>query len=159
MSGGGPVEERIWKETPALEPIFEQHGVVLAYLYGSQGRGDAGPLSDVDVAVLFQAGLDPKERWRRRLALTQDLMGIFRRYDLFVADLAEASPLLKNEVRREGRLLYCADESVRVEFEVETLRQFVDTQPLRDLRWHYLLERIEQGRMGQYQGEFVDGQG
>ena len=26
--------------------------VVLAYLFGSQGRGQAGPLSDVDVGVL-----------------------------------------------------------------------------------------------------------
>ena len=37
----------------ALDEVFESYGVALAYLYGSQARGDAGPLSDVDVAVLF----------------------------------------------------------------------------------------------------------
>lgn len=36
-----------------LDEVFERFGVVLAYLYGSQARGDTGPLSDVDVAVLF----------------------------------------------------------------------------------------------------------
>lgn len=150
MSNGRPLKEYIGKDMPALRQIFEKHGVVLAYLYGSQARGDAGPLSDVDVGVLFRADLGAKERWRRQLVLGRDLMRFFHRDDLFVTDMAEASPLLKNEVRREGCLLYCADEAIRVEFEVETLRQFVDTQPLRDLRWRYLLDRIEQGRMGQY---------
>lgn len=150
MSDGGSLEYSIEEYLPALERVFEKQGVALAYLYGSQARGDAGPLSDVDVGVLFQPGLNRKERWRQRLALSQDLMRVLSRDDLVVADLAEASPLLKNEVRREGRLLYCADEAVRVEFEVGTLREFVDTQPLRDLRRRYLLERIGQGRMGQY---------
>jgi predicted nucleotidyltransferase len=150
MSDSGPLEHSIGEYAPALARVFERRGVLLAYLYGSQARGDAGPLSDVDVGVLFQPGLDPRERWHRRLALGQDLMCVFRRDDLVVADLAEASPLLKNEVRREGRLLYCADEAVRVEFEVGALREFVDTQSLRDLRRQYLLERIDQGRMGQY---------
>ncbi len=150
MSNGGPLERDIREYRPALEQVFARYGVALAYLYGSQARGDAGPLSDVDVAIMFRLALTRKERWRRRLALGQELMRILGRDDLFVADLAEASPLLKDEVRREGRLLYCADEALRVEFEVEVLREFVDTQPLRDLQWQYLLERIRQGRMGRY---------
>ncbi len=150
MNGGGPLEHEIGEYVPALERIFEKNGVVLAYLYGSQARGDAGPLSDVDVGVLFRADLDSKARWQQRLALGTDLMRALRRDDLVVADLAEASPLLRNEVRREGRLLYCLDEAVRVEFEVGTLRAFVDTQALRELQQQYLLERIREGKMGVY---------
>jgi predicted nucleotidyltransferase len=48
----GPLGE-LAQVQQALDQAFESHGVVLAYLYGSQARGDAGPLSDVDVAVLF----------------------------------------------------------------------------------------------------------
>jgi predicted nucleotidyltransferase len=116
VSSRGPLEHPIQDYVPELRAVFERHHVILAFLYGSQARGNAGPLSDVDVVV----------------------------------DLAEASPLFKNKVRREGRLLYCADEAARVEFEVQTLRTFVDTQALRDLQCRYLLDRIEQGRMGQY---------
>ena len=47
----------------ALSEAFERHGVVLAYLYGSQARGDAGPLSDVDVAVLFSPDVPERERF------------------------------------------------------------------------------------------------
>jgi predicted nucleotidyltransferase len=74
-----------------LQRLFECHGVVLAYLHGSQARGDAGPLSDVDVAVLFEPRLTPKERWDRRLALTASLTSAFHRSDVFVVDLAEAT--------------------------------------------------------------------
>jgi predicted nucleotidyltransferase len=133
-----------------LKRLLEGHGVILAYLYGSQARGVAGPLSDVDVAVLFQPQLAAKERWHRRLTLTAGLTSVFHRSDVFVADLAEATPLLKNEVRREGQVLYCADEDVRVEFEVQALREFEDTKLLRRIQQLYLLERIERGELGHY---------
>jgi predicted nucleotidyltransferase len=42
---------------PELKRIFEQRGVVLAYLFGSQATGRAGPLSDVDFAVLLDQRL------------------------------------------------------------------------------------------------------
>jgi hypothetical protein len=77
-------------------------------------------------------------------------MRFFKRDDVSVADLAGATPLLKDEVRREGRVLYCTDEAIRVSFEVHALREFVDTEPLRRIRRDYLLERIERGDMGQY---------
>ena len=58
---------------PALEAYFAAlDDVVLAYLFGSYARGQAGPLSDVDVAVLLN---DPivgivsdrvHTRWGRR---------------------------------------------------------------------------------------------
>lgn len=58
---------------PALEETFERHDAVLAYLYGSQARGDAGPLSDVDVAVLFGPNAPESERFNRLLHLIGEL--------------------------------------------------------------------------------------
>jgi predicted nucleotidyltransferase len=31
--------------------LFAEHGIILAYLFGSQAEEEAGPLSDVDIAV------------------------------------------------------------------------------------------------------------
>ncbi|MCX7682029.1 MAG: nucleotidyltransferase domain-containing protein, partial [Anaerolineae bacterium] len=45
-----------------MERMFARHGVVLAYLFGSQAEGRAGPLSDVDIAVLLGPQV-PEERW------------------------------------------------------------------------------------------------
>jgi len=44
---GGPIE-RLESLLPALREECVKHDVALAYLYGSQARGDAGPLSDIE---------------------------------------------------------------------------------------------------------------
>ncbi len=42
---------------PKIPEVFRRHPeVVAAYLFGSYAKGEAGPLSDVDIAYLF----DPK---------------------------------------------------------------------------------------------------
>ncbi len=41
-----------------LEQIFSQRHVSLAYLFGSQAREKAEPLSDVDMAVLLSPKID-----------------------------------------------------------------------------------------------------
>ncbi len=125
-----------------LRALFEGHGVTLAYLYGSQARGDAGPLADVDVAVLFDAALPPEERFRRVLLLAGELGMLFRRDDVHVVDLAEAPPLLRHRVYHDGRLLYGTDEAARVRFATAALRDYVDTEPLRRIKRHYLLRRL-----------------
>jgi predicted nucleotidyltransferase len=45
-----------------LRAALDRPGVVAAYLFCSQARGAAGPLSDVDIAVWADAGLDARER-------------------------------------------------------------------------------------------------
>jgi predicted nucleotidyltransferase len=73
---------------PELDEAFERYGVVLAYLYGSQARGDAGPLSDVDVAVYFRPDVPESIRFERVLHLVGELGSVFRRNDVYVVDLA-----------------------------------------------------------------------
>jgi predicted nucleotidyltransferase len=127
---------------PTLNEIFERHGVVLAYLYGSQARGVPGPLSDVDVAVLFGPKVPQDERFQRVLCLTAKLGSLFRRDDVHVVDLAGVSPLLSHRVYRDGELLYCLDDAERVRFETLTLRNYVDTEPLRRIKRNYVLSRF-----------------
>ncbi len=144
---GGPVKS-LDELLPALQAACQRHDVVLAYLYGSQARGAAGPLSDVDVAVQFRAELSNAERFRKLLAAMGEFMDIFQRDDVFVADLDDATPLLRFEVYREGRLLYCQDEALRIKFMTEALRDYEDTRPLRRLQRDYLLQSIADGTFG-----------
>ncbi len=138
---GGPLGE-LEPHQQALDKAFERHGVVLAYLYGSQARGDAGPLSDVDVAVLFGPNVPERERFNRVLHLIGEFGSVFHRNDVYVVDLAEAPPLLRHRVYYYGRLLYCADDAERVRFETKALRDYVDTKPLRRIQHKYVLQHF-----------------
>ncbi len=135
----GPLEN-LEQYRQALDETFTRNGVALAYLYGSQARGDAGPLSDVDVAVLFGPDVPADERFDRLLRLIGELGSVFHRDDVCVVDLGKAPPLLRHRVYYHGRLLYCADESVRVRFETQTLRDYIDTEPLRRIKYKYVLQ-------------------
>jgi len=139
MAMGGPLID-IETRVPTLVQVFQAHDVVLAYLYGSQARGDAGPLSDVDIAVQFAPHLSAKARFERLCRLGSRLMAALGRDDVYVADLDSASPLLRNQVRLHGRLLYCADDADRVRFEIEALRDYEDTKPLRHIQYHYTVQ-------------------
>ena len=126
----------------ALNETFERHKVVLAYLYGSQARGKAGPLSDVDIAVLFGPDVPENERFNRLLHITGELGSVLHRNDVNVLDLAGASPLLRHRVYYDGRLLYCTDDAIRVRFQTQALRDYVDTEPLRKIKRRYVLQHF-----------------
>ena len=143
-----------------LDGAFEQYEVVLAYLYGSQARGDARPLSDVDVAVQFTPDLPRRERFSQMGRLTSDLCRLLQRDDVYVVDLDTIPPLLCHRIYLNHRTLYCPavaglrpSHMVRVLFETRALRRYVATRPLRRIRWHYVVRRITQGRYGQLESE------
>ena len=129
-----------------LKQAFTDRGVVLAYLFGSQAEGKAGPLSDVDVAVLLGSHVDREQWFHTQLDLIGDLTGLFQRDDVDVVILNEATPVLAYEVARFGQVLYEAEPGTRADFELAALRRYVDTEPLRQLQDRHLLERVEEYR-------------
>ena len=130
-----------------LKQLFAAHGVVLAYLFGSQAEGKAGPLSDVDIAVLLGSQTD-RERWFQvQLDLMGELMDLFHRNNVDVVILNEATPLLAYQVIRHGQVVY-EDETSRpaVDFAAYAISRYADTAPLRRLKRRYLEEWLEMRR-------------
>jgi hypothetical protein len=128
-----------------VSDLLADNGVLLAYVFGSQARGEAGPLSDVDVAVLFAPNLNKTDRFRRVIAVANELSVILQRDDVQVIDLNDASPLLRDRVYYDGQALFCPDDAVRVRFETTALRDYVDTAPLRRLKEKFLYQRFVEG--------------
>jgi predicted nucleotidyltransferase len=132
--------------TEQLRQLFATYGVVLAYLFGSQAEGKAGPISDVDIAVLLGPQVDREQWFQVQLDLIGELTSLFHRNDVDVVILNEATPVLAYEVVRSGRVLCEAEPGTRVDYEVTALRRYADTKPLRRLQDRRLLERVEEYR-------------
>jgi predicted nucleotidyltransferase len=94
-------------------------GVAAVYLFGSQARDDAGPDSDIDLAVLTLGNLDPVDRWK----LQEDLAAQAHR-NVDLVDLRRASTVMRVQVLRDGRLLADVQPSVRASFEAIALSAY-----------------------------------
>ena len=137
----------IQQYAPQLKRLFADHGVVLAYLFGSQAEGKAGPLSDVDVAVLLDPQMEREHWFQTQLDLIGGLIDLFHRNDVDVVILNEATPLLAYQVVQYGQVIY-EDEATRpaVDFAAYAAIRYADTAPLRRLKRRYLEEWLEARR-------------
>lgn len=128
--------------------------VVVAYLFGSRARGDSGPLSDVDVAVL----LDGEAAGRRELELRAVVEAAIAthagrstgggppRVDLVILNVAPVSVAYR--VLAQGMLLLSRDERARVAHWADTVDRYLDMAPLRATLAEGLGHRLEEGRFG-----------
>lgn len=131
-----------------LAEALDREGVVAATLIGSQARGDAGPLSDVDIAVWHEPGLDAQARLSLQLALASAAARALDTDEVDVVMLNDAPPLIRHRAIRDARRLVERDPKARVRFEARALLDYLDTKPLRAELSRGLRHRIEEGRFG-----------
>jgi predicted nucleotidyltransferase len=137
------------RERATLGELFAAEGdVVAAYLFGSQARGQAGPLSDVDLAVWLDPSLDRDRRWRRQLDLTRLGTSTLRTNEVQVIVLNDAPPLLAHRALRDGIVLADSDPLQRVRFETAAIIRYLDTIPLREEMSRGLRQRMAEGTYG-----------
>jgi len=123
--------------------IFKKHGVKLAYLFGSQAKGNACKESDFDIAVLFE---DPSDDLAlKEIALLSLELDKYLPAKPDIVSLHYAPLLLKYEVVANNRVLYCKTESERINFEVSIIKKYIDETPIRNLYNKALHKRIMQG--------------
>lgn len=115
--------------------------VKFAYLFGSSARDEAGPLSDLDVAVYLDGRVDG---FRYRLRLAEGLARALKTEKLDLVALNSAPVLLKYEVIRDGIILK-EDRPRRVMFETLVLQEYLDTAYLRKVQLQYLQEQMKGG--------------
>jgi predicted nucleotidyltransferase len=101
--------------------------IVCVYLYGSMARGAARQGSDVDVAVLYAAP-PPSTLEGLGSALSSQLEDLLARpVDLLVLNRAPLD--LIHRVLRDGILVYDANPSARIRFEVQARNAYFDLLP------------------------------
>lgn len=115
----------------ALEPFSA--GIVCAYLFGSLARGEAGPDSDVDIAVLYRNEPQPSLNGLGLDVAAAIESAVGRSVDIVV--LNRAAPDLVHRILRDGVLVLETDRSARIRFEVKSRADYFDVLPyLREYR-------------------------
>lgn len=124
-----------------LQCFFASRNTELAYLFGSMARGEAGPLSDYDFAVLAHDG-GPQEYYR----LLHELSILMGGAKVDVVMLKEAPVELRYRAIKEGILLYQKDRYTRVEFEGDTLSRYFDFLPVLRAQREEILKEGKSGK-------------
>jgi predicted nucleotidyltransferase len=136
--GFAELPSEIAQRLDLLPAVFEQHGVQLAYLFGSLSRNGAASAlaNDVDLAV-----------WSPDLSaycLREPVVRCLGTERLDLVDLQRASPVLRFEILRTGRPLYVADKAFQNWYEMQTIHLYRDTNYLRRCQREHLRERFAQ---------------
>ncbi|UZQ83720.1 type VII toxin-antitoxin system MntA family adenylyltransferase antitoxin [Thermoanaerobacter sp. RKWS2] len=129
--------EEIFKRN--LQYLKGKYDIKLIYVFGSYSKGTNAKNSDLDIAVLLGNGYDPMDK----LALIGDLVSIFKRDDIDLVILNSANPVLKHQVIKHGKLIFEENEDVKVEFEVKTLREYMDMEYFRKVQMDVIKEWVK----------------
>lgn len=136
--------DRTGVQQAIVETLADESAVIAAYLFGSVARGTAGPLSDIDVGLLFAGRSPGNDRVRDRTM--DDLCRRLRTSRLDVVSLADAPLPLRYRVVRDGALVLCRDAAAVERFIVESVMQYLDFKPLRDRAFDVLRDAILEKR-------------
>ncbi len=109
--------------------IEEEPGVIAAYLFGSLVKNMAGPLSDIDVALLIPTTSETDATVAR---VTDALCRSLRTDRVDVVSLGHAAIPLQYRVVREGVLIASRDAAALQRFVAQAVLHYLDFKPLRD---------------------------
>ncbi|MBN1444091.1 MAG: nucleotidyltransferase domain-containing protein [Planctomycetes bacterium] len=130
----------------ALPDVCRAHPIVLLYIHGAHAQGRQGPLSDIDIAILLDAGAGDDHRVY--LEILSSLQSATGREDVDLAVLNRTGPALKARVIRQGRLVYARSERERVDFESRTTLEALDFEHYSRIYDEALFHNLSEGASG-----------
>jgi uncharacterized protein len=84
-------------------------GVLAVYAFGSRIRGDAGPQSDLDLAVLVAGYADPLALWH-----AASRVAVMAGFDVDLLDLRAASTVMQHQVLTQGERWWVGEDQTQV---------------------------------------------
>jgi predicted nucleotidyltransferase len=124
--------------------VFRRANVKLAYLFGSRAKGASARESDFDIAVLFKRNYSPSFFLNEATRL-QGALKKYIPYKTDVVTLNNAPSLLKYEVIAHGIVLYQDDPKFRIDFEVRSVKEYIDDRYMRDIYFKAMEKRVKEG--------------
>jgi predicted nucleotidyltransferase len=112
-----------------LSEIFSRYGVKLVYFFGSQYAGHPGPLSDLDLAVLWD--VSEKTPMLQSLALQDEVAAKLNDSSVEIGPLNGQNTSFMYTVIAGGICIYGQEED-RVRYETRVLNEYLDFSYLAD---------------------------
>ena len=106
-----------------LSPLFTKSGIILAYLFGSRAKGEIGPMSDIDIAVLWKE--EEKDKLKKSLLLQSRMKERLRTEYIEVGSLNDQALSFCYNVIKDGICIF-GKEKHRVEYETSVLNEYLD---------------------------------
>ena len=109
------------------ELIAVDDSVVAFYSFGSLARREElKPLSDLDFAVLLSNELNRSQRFHKRIEIVILFNKIFRTDEIDLITLNDAPLRFSYNIIRDGKLLFCRDKRVLIDFYERVVKIFLD---------------------------------
>ena len=123
--------------------------IIAVYLFGSFVKGARFEESDIDIGLLVDSErMSPADYFDSRVEIIDLFAPVFGTEALDIVILNEASTLLKFEIIKNGKLIFCRNDSLRSAAEVRMTEEYYDTQYYRDISNSYLKEKIKAAAYG-----------
>jgi uncharacterized protein len=124
---GTPVAADVEARFPDLARRLSADARVAAvWLFGSRARNEADALSDVDVAVLASGTPTPGELAGCELEWLGAASETLRTDEVSLVVLNRSPVVLRHEVLRGARLLFARSPEIAADYELATIRAFID---------------------------------
>ena len=121
------------KIKPQVKNLAEKHGLSLVMLFGSQVTGKTHKESDFDIAYLSDKKLSFEDEGRIIIDLAK-IIGARDERLVNLCNIKEAGALLLKEIFDQHQLLFCADRNVYDSYKIFSVKNFIESRPLFDLR-------------------------
>ena len=131
-------EEMSGLESAAKTFLAAKNGIVFAYIHGSFVTGEK--FRDIDIAAYFEH--PPGHIIEEELSLETELSRVMNNLPVDLRILNHAPLSFRYNVIRYGRPIFVRDNDSRCEFMEETLRNYFDFAPYREM---YLREAFNRG--------------
>lgn len=131
----------------ALARFFEEHEelpVDSVYLFGSAARGEVHRESDVDVALLVEAGIgrNPAAAFELRVMVSSQLIAQLQRNEIDVVVLQQLPPLFARDIVTGGIRVFCRNPRADHEFARHIQSRAADLAPFIQRGRARLLEEL-----------------
>lgn len=137
------VTEILNQNQAKIGQIAKKYKIKLVYLYGSHARGQQTPMSDIDLAVLFEDDLADEKYLDNKLNFGGEIEKAFNLRDVDVRALNNYSPRFRFTVYQEGKLIYTKDEDTRIDFQLKAFHDYQDIKHIYEISDYYLFQRLK----------------